>query len=123
MINAAVYCKMLPLRRAIQNKGRGMLTSGIVLIHDDAHPHSAGATQPFLVQCQWNIFNHPPYSPDLVPIDFHLFPDLEKWLGGQSFQTNGELQTNVKTYLNSLAATFYGKGIVKLVHRCDKQII
>ncbi|XP_071448089.1 histone-lysine N-methyltransferase SETMAR-like [Hetaerina americana] len=122
-INAAVYCETIrPLLRAIQNKRRGILTSGItVLIHYNARPHSAGATQRLLEeQFQQDMFDHPPYSPDLVPSDFHLFPELKKWLGGQRFQTNEELQDNVKTHLNSLAATFYGEGIVKLVHRYEK---
>lgn len=120
-INAAVYCETLRrLRRAIQNKRRGMLTSGIVLIHDNARPHSAAATQRLLQQFQWDIFDHPPYSPDLAPSDFHLFPDLKKWLGGRRFETNEELQDKVKTYFSSLAATFYEEGIEKLVHRYDK---
>lgn len=36
-INAAVYRETLrKLRRAIQNKIRGMLTKGVVLLHDNA---------------------------------------------------------------------------------------
>ncbi|XP_046407890.1 histone-lysine N-methyltransferase SETMAR-like [Ischnura elegans] len=39
-ITAAVYCETLRrLRRAIQNKRRGKLTAGVVLIHDNARPH------------------------------------------------------------------------------------
>jgi hypothetical protein len=46
-ITSELYCKTLKeLRRAIQNKRRGMLTSDIVLLHDNAHPHTAaGALQ------------------------------------------------------------------------------
>lgn len=75
-ITAAVYCETLRrLRRAIQNKRRGKLTAGVVLIHDNARPHTAGATQRLLEQFGWDIFDHPPYSPDLAPCDFHLFLD------------------------------------------------
>jgi len=56
---------------------------------------------------QREIFAHPPYSPDLAPSDFHLFPELKKWLGRQCFQINEERQDNVETYFNSSAATFY----------------
>ena len=41
-INADAYCKTVrKLRRAIQNKRRGMLFSGIVLLHDNVRPHTA----------------------------------------------------------------------------------
>lgn len=120
-ITAAVYCETLQrLRRAIQNKRRGKLSAGVVLIHDNARPHTARATQQLLEKFGWDIFDHPPYSPDLAPSDFHLFPELKTRLGGKRFQTNEDLQTNVKDYLNSLAATFFEEGIEKLVHRYDK---
>jgi hypothetical protein len=40
-IMSEVHCETLKkLHRAIQKKRRGMLTSGVVLIHDNAHPHT-----------------------------------------------------------------------------------
>ncbi|GBN74722.1 hypothetical protein AVEN_6709-1 [Araneus ventricosus] len=44
-INSEVYCRMLKkLKRAIQNKRRGLLSSGVVLLHDNARPHTAVRT-------------------------------------------------------------------------------
>jgi len=63
----------------------------------------------------WEVFDHPPYSPDLAPIDFHLLRELNSWLCGQRFAANDELQDAVKTYLSSLAANFFAEGIEKLV--------
>ena len=41
-ITSGTYCETLKkLRRAIENKRRGMLTSGVVLLHDNARPHTA----------------------------------------------------------------------------------
>ncbi|GBL95933.1 hypothetical protein AVEN_227157-1 [Araneus ventricosus] len=75
-INAVVFCQTLRrLRRTI-------LTSGVVLIHDNARPHSAVVTQRLLEQFKWDVSDHP-YSPDLATSDFHLFPELKNWLGGQ----------------------------------------
>ena len=34
-------------------------------------------------QFSWEVFNHPPYSPDLAPSDFHLFLLLKKILSGR----------------------------------------
>ena len=40
-INADAYYKTLKkLRRVIQNKRHGMLSSGIVFLHDNARPHT-----------------------------------------------------------------------------------
>jgi hypothetical protein len=46
-INSAVYCEtMKKLRRAVQNKKRGMLSATILLLHDNARPHSASDSRP-----------------------------------------------------------------------------
>jgi histone-lysine N-methyltransferase SETMAR len=31
----------------------------------------------------WEVFEHPAYSPDLAPSDFHLFPKLKKLVTGR----------------------------------------
>ncbi|GBM24878.1 hypothetical protein AVEN_221690-1 [Araneus ventricosus] len=44
-INSEVYCRTLKkLKRAIQNKRRGLLSSGVVLLHDNSRPHTAVRT-------------------------------------------------------------------------------
>ncbi|GBM70734.1 hypothetical protein AVEN_171467-1 [Araneus ventricosus] len=84
-INANCYCETIrKLQRAIQNRRLGMLAGAILLLHDNAHPHTAAATQ-LLDQFGWEIFHHPPYSPDLAPSDFHLFLKLKEFQGGKRF--------------------------------------
>jgi transposase len=63
-----------------------MLTSGVVLLHDNARPHTAAHTRALLGHFDWELFDHPPYSPDLAPSDYHLFTYLKKWLGSQRFR-------------------------------------
>jgi len=70
-ITSETYCETLKkLRRAIENKRRGMLTSGVVLLHDNVRPHTAARAQALLQKFHWDMFDHPPYSPDLAPSDF-----------------------------------------------------
>jgi histone-lysine N-methyltransferase SETMAR len=38
--------------------------------------------------CDLEILPHPPYSPDLVPFDFYLFPNLKTKLRGRRFGRN-----------------------------------
>jgi hypothetical protein len=55
-ITSEVYCETLnELRRAIQNKMRGMLTSGVVLLHDNADPHTAARTRVLLEHFSWEF--------------------------------------------------------------------
>jgi hypothetical protein len=39
----------------------------------------------------WESFEHPAYSPDLAPGDFHLFPKLKEILGGRCFKSDEEV--------------------------------
>ncbi|GFW94458.1 histone-lysine N-methyltransferase SETMAR [Trichonephila clavipes] len=119
--NSAAYCQTFKrLRRAIQNKRRGMLTNGVRLLHDNARPYTALVTKALLKQFKWEVLDHPPYSPDLAPIDFHLFRYLKSHLSGKSFRDDDEIKDEVEMWLRQQAATFYVCGIQKLVHRLNK---
>ena len=54
--------------------------SGITLHHDNAPAHTAAATREFLASEGVQLMSHPPYSPDLAPCDFFLFPHVKKQL-------------------------------------------
>jgi histone-lysine N-methyltransferase SETMAR len=70
-INAGVYCDTVKkLCSTIQNKRHGLLSRGVVMIHD-ANPHTAAAMQNLITTFGWVQFDHPPYSPDLGPSDFY----------------------------------------------------
>ena len=120
-INADACCATLRrLCKAIQNRRRGKLSRGIVLIHDNARPHTARQTQILLHdEFHWDTFDHPPYSPDLAPSDFYLFLKMEH-LVGKRFTDDEDLQHAVVDWLNSQAAVWYEEGINKLVSRYDK---
>jgi histone-lysine N-methyltransferase SETMAR len=84
-----VYCEILKkLRRAIQNKRRGMLTHDVMLLHNNTCPHTTVRTRALLEHSNWELLDHPPYSPDPAPSDCHLFAYLKNWLGSQRFNNN-----------------------------------
>jgi transposase len=85
-----------------------MLTSGVVLLHDNARPHTAAHTRALLEHFNWELFDNPPYTPDLTPSDYHLFTCLKNWLGSQCFNDNKELTEGVKTWLSSQVPDFFG---------------
>jgi hypothetical protein len=63
----------------------------------------------------WEIFDHPPYSPDLPPSGYHLFTKMKVWLATPRFHTNEELVDGVNNWLHNLAALFFDEGLQKLV--------
>ena len=60
------------LKREIRSKRQGQLSKGIVLLHDNARPHTAVHTVETLQKLKFEVLAHPPYSPDLAPSDCHL---------------------------------------------------
>jgi histone-lysine N-methyltransferase SETMAR len=50
------------------------------LHHDNAPAHTALSVREFLPNKQIYLLEHPPYSPELTPSDFSLFPKVEKIL-------------------------------------------
>jgi len=115
-INAQVYRDTLQrLRRAIQNKRQELLSSGVVLLHDNARPHRAQQTTALLQQFRWNIMDHPPYSLDLAPSDYHLFLHMKRFLAGKQFHSDAEVKTTVNNWLQQQAVDFFDTGIQKLV--------
>jgi transposase len=48
----------------------------------------------FLAKQETTVVPQPPYSPDLAPAHFFLFPKLKSTLKGRRFQTIGEIKEN-----------------------------
>ena len=78
------------------------------------------STIALLEKLKWDVLDHPPYSPELAPGDFHLFLHLKKHLAGKKFDDDEEAQEEVMTWFKGQAADFYGSGIQKLVPRLNK---
>jgi histone-lysine N-methyltransferase SETMAR len=64
-VTSQMYCETLKkLRTARHSEKRcGMLTFGVVLHHDNARPHTAARSGALLEHFNWELFDHPPYSP------------------------------------------------------------
>jgi histone-lysine N-methyltransferase SETMAR len=70
----------------------------------------------------YELLEHPPYSPDLAPSGFCLFPKLKLFLAGQHFSSNQEAIAAVEGYVANLTKNHYGDGIMALDHRWNKCI-
>jgi hypothetical protein len=86
-INAASYCGTLErLKTVIKRKRPGLLTKGVLILHDDARPHVATAIQEFLQRFRWTVLEHPAHSLDLHLVIFTSFLLLRIILLATNFQ-------------------------------------
>jgi hypothetical protein len=65
-------------------------------------PHAAPSVWEFLAKHSIPVVPHPPYSPDLAPCDFFLFPRLKSTLKGKRFQDVAEIQLNTTRQLQAI---------------------
>ena len=74
----------------MKEKRRGKFTNGVLFLHDNAPSRWALPTQKKLPYLSFQYLDHPPYSPDLAPSDFHLFSGLKKQLKSRHFSSEAE---------------------------------
>ena len=77
-----------------------MLSSGVVLLHDNARPHSAAATKRLLKRFRWEVFDNPPSSTQTwLPVIFISF--LVENGRRRTIFWHKELQTIVENFLKA----------------------
>ena len=86
-------------------------TQRTLLLHDNASAHKAKVTTTFLSEQGIQVLDHPPYSPDLAPCDFWLFPVLKEKLAGRKFDRVQDLAKAVRSELSGLPKTDYQRAL------------
>lgn len=64
--------------------------SAITLHHDNAPEHTALATREFVAAEGVQLMSYPPYSPDLAPYDFFVFPHVKSQLLWKRYDSSQE---------------------------------
>jgi hypothetical protein len=59
----------------------------------------------------------PPYSPDLAPCDFFLFPKAKSALKGHHFESTEDIQTSVTQALNNIPQAAFQESYKQWQHR------
>jgi hypothetical protein len=89
------YCQQLRLlEEEIQEKHSGR-RHGVIIQHDNARLHAANMTKAAIQELDWEILPHPPYTPDLVPSDYHFFRSLAHNLRGAEFPSTTTLSSKI----------------------------
>ncbi len=68
LLHKILRCKIRQIRLQMLDR--------VTILHDNTRPH-----------------NHPPYSPDLSPLDYNRFPKLKELLRGLDFRDLSELSS------------------------------
>jgi len=123
-INAEFYVEkcLQKVIKALKKKRPKSGTQGIFLHHDNASPHKARLTRDFFTSEGLKILPHPPYSPDLSPCDFFLFPKLKSFLRGKTFGSQKQLDSAVGQRLREISKDQYLSAFQSWVARCRKCI-
>lgn len=75
------------LRNATKDERRGKLRRGVLFHHDNAPAHWSAFAMAIIQQAGIELVDHPPYSPDLAPSDFYLFPKFKEYLSETGTKT------------------------------------
>jgi histone-lysine N-methyltransferase SETMAR len=122
-INGEYYANELrQLRDILKIKRRGKLRKGVLLLQDNAPVHTAHIATTAARDCDFEVLPHPPYSPDLAPSDFYLFPKLKESITGRRYSSNEEIKTVVEGYFDNVSNTFFLEGLQMLYKRWMKCI-
>ena len=81
--------------------------SGVHLLHDNASSHKCEVVKSFFASEKVKVLNHPPYSPDLSPCDFFLFPRLRKMLSGNKYTSRSSLGSAIYQCLQQIPKEDY----------------
>ncbi|UYV81788.1 hypothetical protein LAZ67_20002368 [Cordylochernes scorpioides] len=103
-INQEVYLGIMRrLREAVRLKTPERWQNNDWILHvDNARPHTAHVVLQFLAKHSTIQIPHPPYSPDLSPNDFFLYPKLKMKLKGRKFDNVDMIQAESKATLRNL---------------------
>lgn len=122
-IYSKYHCNVLQsFRDHMRRKRPDKYKNGYVLHLDNARVHTSKETTEFMAKAGIKTYPHPPYSPDLAPSDFYLFPKLKKQLAGLRFVSDQEVKSQTEGVLQELSKNGLMEAFEAWSKRCDKCI-
>ena len=110
------------MKDTLKEKISGNYTKGILFLHHNTLAHRALATQKKLAYLGFRCLDHPPYSPDLAPSDYHLFQGLKNQLNGRHISSDPKVISVAETWLAVQPSDFFLSGLQNLEQRAKKCI-
>jgi histone-lysine N-methyltransferase SETMAR len=102
------------LRDSVRRKRPDLWAATTWQLHqDNATAHSSHLIQTFLAKHSIPMVRLAPYSPDMAPCDFWLFPKLKMPLKGARFESREDIMQNAMAQLNTIPKDAF--------HKCFQQ--
>lgn len=110
-VNKEYYVTVLRrLRERVRRVRPELWADNSWILHDDNAPsHRATIVNAFKAKHSINTIDQAPYSPDLAPCDFFLFPKLKLPLRGTRFDSIPTIKQNATRELNATPTNAYKK--------------
>ncbi|UYV68017.1 hypothetical protein LAZ67_5002806 [Cordylochernes scorpioides] len=124
-VNKEYYLQVMRnFREAIRQKRPDLWKNkNWLLHHDNAPAHTSLLVRDFLAKNNTLMMPQPPYSPDLAPCDFFLFPKLKRPMKGRRYATLDEIKTASKEELKKILKNDFLKCFEDWKNRWHKCII
>ena len=124
-VNNEYYVEVLrEFRKRLRQKRPALFKSGQWHFHHDKAPvHNSNILTDYLTKMGIKTVLHSPYSPDLFPCDFWLFPKLKEKLRGYRYETIDEIKEAVSKVIDTLTQEDINGSFQKLLERYNKCIV
>ena len=104
-VNQVYYKNVLTtLRERVRRRRPDMWKNASWILHHDNNTpaHNALSVKRYLAKNNIPVMEHPPYSPDLAPCDFFLFPKIKSALKGTRFESVDAVKAKATQLLNNI---------------------
>ena len=118
-VNKEYYVEVLrEFRKRFRRKRPALFKSAQWHFHKDNTPvHNSILVTVYLTKMSIKTVPHPPYSPNLAPSDFWLFPKLKEKLRGCRYETIEEMKEAVTKVIDTLTQENFHGAFEKLLER------
>ena len=123
-VNKEYYVEVLrEFRKRFQGKRPALFKSGQWHFHQDNAPvHNSILFTDYLAKMGIKTVSLPPYSPDLAPCDFWLFPKLKEKLRGCRYETIEEMKEAVTKVIDTLTQEDFHEAFQQMLEPYNKCI-
>ena len=122
-VNAEFYKGVMDrlLKRMQRVRPAAICSRDFFLLRDNSPAHKAASVCKFLTPKNVTTLYHPPYSPDLSPLDYFLLPKSKMNLKGLQFGNVAEIQEAVTDELKKVQKEEFSAAFQKL-YDCAKPV-
>jgi histone-lysine N-methyltransferase SETMAR len=100
-----------PLEQKVFPTGRNPHAKRLTIHLDNCSIHTGRTTEEYIRQHNMTWLQHPPYSPDLAPSHFYLFPTIKEKLKGVQMPGEEDLFYRLQEILNSISSKELDKAL------------